>query len=1188
MIVAPVTALHVEDVASSGRVMFAGCGPYVIINKRENRKVLKVGSVSGIVTFRKASTQDEMLLLCYGGKELVIVNGFGDVKAHHFIKDRIWAASALPVESTGLKHCFGLVLAHNSFHIWGGDTLSELKEVRHFQGDVACLLYSAAIFCYEDHIVFASGTIFQQVRLCSLAFKAIGRVCCNEEESTARKAQILPSSYVLSGHDGVIFNVRFSPSGHKLLSLSDDRSARVWNLNFPTTTTTTNDGYEEKSDDPTVLSSVLTLYGHSSRVWIGLMLKDLVVTAGEDGIVCVWDFEGNRLRRYKGHIGRGIWSAAQYDDNSVVTGGGDGSVWKWDTSLASIEKEPIVTGSWMPPPPSENHEESNMPTVCCLLASQTFLSVTLQGEVFTYCMKNGTQTFLFQHSCLHRCVEVARTQNSKGNIVALTSTNGVVFICNEHACLGAFRAHVSQIRSLYWIGHGVKEQQRILLTCSSGELRIWNVAHDNDTITSVQLLGEIIVSADSYVQCATKVGVKQLLAIGDRKGFVRVYRIPKHPSDELEDVVVFPVTELDSGDTKLFDMGGIQADNERMIYAKRDFHQKQHGKQEKLKLNQATTHGSNSEAQPLSQLSTNLVNDEGVARVLTECVAIKAHGKQSVTSVGVFRSVGDGKPCLISTGRNGYYCVLRLDSTVADEDRFGVVLNLVGKQKVNNKMGWLQNILLAETQHNQMLDESDRTGNDEDFLFTNEDAEDDNEENDHDERDSLSVVDVAAPVSTTIGFMKKDFVVLDSISGQEIVRLDIGGGHRSCDFFATNNDASAYSFAFVRQGSVNWQQSAAKATEVDASLSDGRTCLIPGFHGREVIALELLKRKVDGKAVVLCGSEDTTWSISSLEEEEEKEVGQNKGPLLLKKHNRLHHHMSAVRALASCEISSPTASSSATVVFSGCGAGLVTAWSFNAFTQEYGALAYTAQVVSQWPPSQDGEEIHARVMCIDAISTDDEMMLAVALSDGSIRLISFVDGKFYDRAQTQNQNKCVLGCSWVLGLFPTAVLLSAATSGKITFWKEAFETRKEEEEVIPLFELEAHQSGVNDYCTAMNANKLFIVSGGDDNAVTLSVLSLKKDTGELTLVHQETIPNAHSTAVTTCVVCKNDNAILVATSGADSRVNVWTVDVTSYSIKLTSAYITGIHDVHRLACIRKEPLALLVAGKGIEILDINE
>ena len=64
--------------------------------------------------------------------------------------------------------------------------------------------------------MLASGTVFNEVHV----WKIMNR---NEDGDGI-------VSHRLTGHEGVIFGVRFSPDGHMLASVSDDRTIRIWPL----------------------------------------------------------------------------------------------------------------------------------------------------------------------------------------------------------------------------------------------------------------------------------------------------------------------------------------------------------------------------------------------------------------------------------------------------------------------------------------------------------------------------------------------------------------------------------------------------------------------------------------------------------------------------------------------------------------------------------------------------------------------------------------------------------------------------------------------------------------------------------------------------------------------------------------------------------------------------------------------
>jgi WD40 repeat protein len=119
---------------------------------------------------------------------------------------------------------------------------------------------------------------------------------------------------VLRGHDGRVLDVAFSPDGHRLLSASEDGTARIWN---------TADGKLEH-----------TLSGHGEAVNSAAYSPDgrRVVTAGADGTVRVWHVGDGRSVIMHGHAGPVRSVAFNRDGDRVVSAGQDGTVRVWNAS----------------------------------------------------------------------------------------------------------------------------------------------------------------------------------------------------------------------------------------------------------------------------------------------------------------------------------------------------------------------------------------------------------------------------------------------------------------------------------------------------------------------------------------------------------------------------------------------------------------------------------------------------------------------------------------------------------------------------------------------------------------------------------------------------------------------------------------------------------------------------------------
>lgn len=125
----------------------------------------------------------------------------------------------------------------------------------------------------------------------------------------------------------MIFSIKFNGDRSQIVSGSDDRTIRVWNLppdwellerykhtvilnRFSLTVL-----FRSKE-----LCCSLVLYGHTARVWDARLLTDCIVSIGEDATCRVWDLNGQCKEVVRGHKGRSIWSMAIDNKQQVIVG----------------------------------------------------------------------------------------------------------------------------------------------------------------------------------------------------------------------------------------------------------------------------------------------------------------------------------------------------------------------------------------------------------------------------------------------------------------------------------------------------------------------------------------------------------------------------------------------------------------------------------------------------------------------------------------------------------------------------------------------------------------------------------------------------------------------------------------------------------------------------------------------------
>lgn len=131
-------------------------------------------------------------------------------------------------------------------------------------------------------VVSVCGTLEDQSNLKTLCSNT-DRLCCKQYE--------VVHICKLFGHEGSIFRIVWSSDGSKLVSVSDDRSARIWAIDA-----------EQKDSDNSEENVGQVLFGHNARVWDCCISDSLIVTAGEDCTCRVWGLDGKQLKMIKEHM----------------------------------------------------------------------------------------------------------------------------------------------------------------------------------------------------------------------------------------------------------------------------------------------------------------------------------------------------------------------------------------------------------------------------------------------------------------------------------------------------------------------------------------------------------------------------------------------------------------------------------------------------------------------------------------------------------------------------------------------------------------------------------------------------------------------------------------------------------------------------------------------------------------------
>jgi WD40 repeat protein len=116
---------------------------------------------------------------------------------------------------------------------------------------------------------------------------------------------------IMSGHTGAVYSAVFAPDGGRILTASDDGTARLWDC----------DG-----------KPIATLEGHTDAVRRAVFVPDggRILTASDDGTARLWDRDGKQLAVLDGHTGIVLSAVFAPDGDRILTASEDKTARLWD------------------------------------------------------------------------------------------------------------------------------------------------------------------------------------------------------------------------------------------------------------------------------------------------------------------------------------------------------------------------------------------------------------------------------------------------------------------------------------------------------------------------------------------------------------------------------------------------------------------------------------------------------------------------------------------------------------------------------------------------------------------------------------------------------------------------------------------------------------------------------------------
>ncbi|KAH8354752.1 hypothetical protein KR084_006259 [Drosophila pseudotakahashii] len=156
-----------------------------------------------------------------------------------------------------------------------------------------------------DKLAVISGNAFGEL----LVWQT--QIPIESESRTDPMMKTYPLLLRLPAHNGVIHSIDFSLDSQLLVTTSDDRSVKFWNIQKPGDWTTAK------------VQPLFSCFGHSSRVMcveifeMGKFILFFVI-GGEDSYICIWSSSGELLLKRRQHFGAPIWRLGFSRDASTL------------------------------------------------------------------------------------------------------------------------------------------------------------------------------------------------------------------------------------------------------------------------------------------------------------------------------------------------------------------------------------------------------------------------------------------------------------------------------------------------------------------------------------------------------------------------------------------------------------------------------------------------------------------------------------------------------------------------------------------------------------------------------------------------------------------------------------------------------------------------------------------------------
>ncbi|CAG8539255.1 557_t:CDS:10 [Ambispora gerdemannii] len=960
-----------------------------------------------------------------------------------------------------------IAFAHNFIEIWDHISSTCLYSV---ECQEHCILYSARFFGdTRENLILASGTVFNQVHLWNV-------MCRNEDGYGVVYKKLV-------GHEGVIFGVRFNEDGTAVVSVSDDRTIRVWGTAL---------------DDNT---KPRVLFGHMARIWDCLIFDDYLIsiseaTGGQDS--------GIRL-----------WSLSSVTENKIDS----------EIDLIKVELPPaeqyiqhLVRNNEQKLPHTHEHARN-----CVMVDYSTVVMASNYGYIIRFNYQTNEWRTLFHDPELasynmmtsSQCGRVVCCGSIYGQLVVLSVTSEFEAIkrkIHPHKVFEIYIEETNDPNILYIISHAVHN-----------DIYLFSLDLNNITKPNLEILYKISVPPRFLLLSIAFSARYNLLFCGSRESGLAIYHLSRSS---------FTKSDIDEKKFLLSDEDNSNVNNHHHI-DENSYHisailylRKTHGKQAvtsiALKVEDESTSQKQKQQDILYVFTTG--RDGGYIKYrlkgLSAFVSQPQQPKETSERADSLRLENNNKASNTNEKSKAFSA-----SSLKEENFEGtLIMEQVYRAKITK--GWLEKVVFVD---NELL---------------------------------------------LLGFYRKRFFVYNEVKKFEMFSVACGGAHRVWHFRAADKRMDKSTFVFIRKEKIYVYSRQASA------FSEGfdECKLQNNYHGREARALEYLPYPIalseEGKGVIknnlmfpvifATGGEDSLLRLFQYI------------PGAKELHNlcSIKKHTSAIRSIQWSQVTEKML-----LLFS-CGASEeLRCWKVEISLAKSKQLLHQQKCLKmdsepvtvnclEWARCPTISEIpETRIMDISVFpicfhhhqNTSGLHFVAAVYSDSVLRIWIFDEKTrhFYLLGDATFHNKCILQVRHLViesqqheeenseyennvDQERRIILFTCATDGRVALWdkdliSQLLQHQKPLDQPIQVYKV--HQSGVN--CMEVRSvgrGKFIVITGGDDNAVTVTILYISSSGSDVVVLDVYNMLDAHSSSIQGVHII-NDTTFVSAS--LDQRLNVW-------------------------------------------------